>query len=154
MEPNAERRRVVSKSAYLRAQVRRGFWWIDGLFFYLAAYVCSAIVLGFAFGLLRFAPLPLMRALVTTEWVWLLLFFPVLIYLCSVTARWCLTRSRKIDTGIPLLMCTVHYLPAPERLVRASSEPIQAQNAMLLRAIPACQTPPEQLVRAISHNEN
>lgn len=154
MELNTTSKRVVSKGAYLRAQVRRTFWWIDGLLFYLAAYACLVIVLCFAFGVLRFAPLPLIRGLVTTEWVWLLLFFPVLIYLCSAAARWCLTRSRTIETGIPLLMCTINHLSAPERLVRPSSEPVQGQEAILIRAVMQAQEKyDEQLVRAVSGAE-
>ncbi len=149
MESNTLGKRVVSKGAYLRAQARRAFWWVEGLFFTLAAYAGVGIVLCFACGVLRFAPLPLLRALVATEWVWLLLFFPVLIYLCSVTARWCLTRSRAIETGVPLMLCTASYLPAPERLVRPSSEPIQAQKSVLVRAVAERQDKQdEQLVRA------
>lgn len=151
MEPNATSKRVVSKGAYLRAQVKRGFWWLDSLLFYLAAYAGLVIVLCFACGILRFAPLPALQALVTTDCVWLMLFLPVLIYVCSVSARWCLTHSRKIDAGVPLLASTVHYLPAPERLVRPSSDPAKEQpQTVLLRPIAeGQQTPPEQLVRAV-----
>ena len=155
MASNMTGKRVVSKGAYLRAQIRRAFWWVEGLFFYLAAYTGLFIVLGFACGMLRFAPLPLLRALVTTEWVWLLLFFPILIYLCSAIARWCLTRSRTIETGVPLMLCTASYLPAPERLVRPSSEPMQAQKSVLVRAVTEKQREPdEQLVRAAGGEES
>ena len=155
MESNTMSKRVVSKGAYLRAQARRAFWWVEGLFFYVAAYAGLVIVLGFACGVLRFAPLPLLRALVTTEWVWLLLFFPILIYLCSAIARWCLTRSRAIETGVPLMLCTASYLPAPERLVRPSSEPMQAQKSVLVRAVTEKQREPnEQLVRAAGSAES
>ena len=43
-------------------------------------------------------------------------------------------RFDKIDTGIPLTRANVVHLPVPESLVRASIEPVQAQQATLLRA--------------------
>lgn len=55
---------------------------------------------------------------------------------------------------IPLTRVNTADLPAPEILVRASSEPPQAQESMLLRAAAEGQeTPPEQLVRAFVGQE-
>lgn len=60
-----------------------------------------------------------------------------------------LKHAAQIDTGVPLTRANTADLPAPDSLVRASSEPLQAQEAVLLRAVAQGQeTPPEQLVRA------
>lgn len=142
-------KRIVSKSRYVVVQAERAFWWLDSLLFYLVAALCLVIVLGFACGLLRHAPLPLIREIVTTQHVWMLLSLPGLIYLCSTVGKWCLTRSRKIEPVVPLLARTEHSLPAPDILVRASQQPFQTQQSVLLRsAMQSEQTPPEQLVRS------
>lgn len=60
-----------------------------------------------------------------------------------------LKEAREIDPGVPLTRSNAADLSAPESLVRASVEPIQEQQAVLLRAaIEVTQTPPEELVRA------
>ena len=54
----------------------------------------------------------------------------------------------QIDPGVPFTRSNTAHLPAQESLVRASYEPFQEQQYILLR--PALQndtTPPEQLVR-------
>ncbi len=56
-------------------------------------------------------------------------------------------NSLKNDV-VPLTRANTADLPAPESLVRASSEPRQEQEAVLLRAAArSVGTPPEQLVR-------
>lgn len=83
--------------------------------------------------------------------------YSVLICLC-VLSYWgggvFLRQADKIKVGIPLLPADTAHLPAPDTLVRASSEPIQAQENVLLRSVAAGQeTPPEQLVRAMNGQE-
>ena len=61
----------------------------------------------------------------------------------------CIALASKKDAVVPLTRANTADLPAPDSLVRASSEPMQAQEAVLLRAAAEGQeTPPEQLVRA------
>ena len=63
-------------------------------------------------------------------------------------------RFDKIDTGIRLNRANAADLPAPDSLVRASSEPMQAQETVLLRAAEeGVDTPSEQLVRASAGQE-
>ncbi len=51
-------------------------------------------------------------------------------------------------------LATISHLPAHDSLVRASSEPTQAQESVLLRAAAeGVETPPEQLVRASVEQE-
>ena len=55
---------------------------------------------------------------------------------------------------VPLTRGNSADLPAPDSLVRASSEPMQAQEAVLLRAaLEVQETPPEELVRAVNGQE-
>ena len=58
-------------------------------------------------------------------------------------------KAKQIDAGTLLTRANTANLPAPDSLVRASAEPLQAQQAVLLRAAAqGNETPPEQLVRA------
>ncbi len=63
-------------------------------------------------------------------------------------------KSHSIDAGIPLTRTEMNDLPAPDTLVRASQEPLQLQQATLLR--PATETPEaheEQLLRAANEQQ-
>jgi hypothetical protein len=63
-------------------------------------------------------------------------------------------KARRIKTGIPLTRANTADLPAPDSLVRASQEPVQAQEAVLLRAAAETQEKHEaQLVRAVGGAE-
>jgi hypothetical protein len=67
----------------------------------------------------------------------------------AYVGRRTLRKAVKLDAGIPFTHANTADLPAPESLVRASEEPMQEQQAVLLRA--ATQTQErheEQLVRA------
>lgn len=65
-----------------------------------------------------------------------------------------LYAAGKIDPGVPLTRANTADLPAPDSLVRASQEPPQEPQAVLLRAAAeGAQTPAEQLVRAASEQE-
>ena len=56
-----------------------------------------------------------------------------------------------IDPGVPLTRANTADLPAPDSLVRASAEPVQEQQAVLLRAATeTAERHEEQLVRALA----
>jgi hypothetical protein len=58
-------------------------------------------------------------------------------------------EGKEIDTGVPLTRANAAHLPAADSLVRASSEPAQEQERVLLRAAgQGPETSPEQLLRA------
>ena len=60
-----------------------------------------------------------------------------------------LRQAIKVDPGVPLTRANTADLPAPDSLVRASAEPVQEQQAVLLRAATETQERhEEQLVRA------
>lgn len=65
-----------------------------------------------------------------------------------------LEHAIRLNAGVPLTRSNTADLPATESLIRASAAPIQAQEAVLLRAATAGQqTPPEHLVRATGGQE-
>ena len=70
-------------------------------------------------------------------------------YACAKLSDASTEQAEKINPGVPLTRANTADLPAPDSLVRASSEPLQAQESVLLRAATEKgETPPEQLVRA------
>ncbi len=72
------------------------------------------------------------------------------IILCRVASTVSLKHARKIHDSIPLTRANTADLPAPDSLVRASSEPLQEQQTVLLRAaVQGQETSSEQLVRAV-----
>lgn len=66
------------------------------------------------------------------------------------SARQVIVDAKRMDTGVPLTLANTADLPATETLVRASSEPLQAQEAVLLRAVAETgqERYEEELVRA------
>lgn len=69
---------------------------------------------------------------------------------CCYFVRCVDTKANAIPDVVPLTRANAADLPAPDSLVRASAEPMQAQEAVLLRAAAhVIDTPPEQLVRAV-----
>ncbi len=150
MKSGTTHMRIVSRGAYAAAKAKRLFWWIDGLLLNVAAFVCVAIALCFVCDLLRFAPWEVLRRLATTHLIWLLLVLPALMNLFSALANGCFTRSRNVATGTLWLRRTINLVPDEESLVRASVEPVQGQQGILLRsAQQGGDTPQEQLVRAV-----
>lgn len=72
-------------------------------------------------------------------------------FLLRHSVKW-LYQAVKEETVVPLTRANTADLPAPDSLVRASSEPLQAQEGVLLRAA-AGETPAgpeEQLLRAVA----
>ena len=43
-------------------------------------------------------------------------------------------NAREMNLGVPLTRANIAALPAPDSLVRASEEPVEAQGAVLMRA--------------------
>ena len=63
-------------------------------------------------------------------------------------------KAKQIKLCVPLTRANTADLPALDSLVRASSEPMQAQQSVLLRAATeGLGTPPEELVRASAGQE-
>lgn len=75
--------------------------------------------------------------------------FYVACLVCFLVGVCCTFLGEKVKEDItPLTRANTADLPAPESLVRASSEPLRVQEAVLLRAAEGQETPSEELVRA------
>lgn len=140
-------RRIVSKGEYARAQGRR---------FGLAAdAICLFIVAGLCF--VKAPSLCYILGETAAKWpsaTLLLLLIPVpaiVIYALGKAAGVRLRTALTLDAGVPLTRANTGDLPAPESLVRAAEEPVQAQQAVLLRpSPPRHERQEEQLVRAVA----
>ena len=77
---------------------------------------------------------------------WLACFLVPLLLFCVSSTRKVMVKTR--EQYFPSVSTNNAALPVQQTLVRASSEPTQEQQAVLLRAVAEGQeTPPEQLVR-------
>lgn len=159
MEPKP-RKRIVSKGAYAAAMGQKAALGAGTLILFLLTTLLFLIALiAFFAGVSAWAgdwPVwdgPFGVATVT----------PVLKMKCWAVSLVCIAAGagikwateaglKKTAQSIDVLLLTranTAALPAPDSLVRASSEPVQAQEAVLLRAAAQGQeTPAEELVRA------
>lgn len=156
MEPKTGKR-IVSKSAYLKAQADRATISLFGVGLWLGAVFLGLIAGGCCLGSLanlcwgeslgaRLAGgiLCLAAAILTGG----------MAYLVQIAGKEMMKQAADMTPGVPLTRANTANLPAPDSLVRASSEPVQAYEAVLLRAASAgMETPPEQLVRASMRQE-
>ena len=143
--PQITRKKIVSKGAYATQVGNKAGTSVFGLillFFCLVGAVTTLVALDGAVGPLTIFTL-----------VGAGLAGGGTLYLGYLGGR-TIKEAVRINTGIPLTRANAADLPAPESLVRASSEPLQAQEAVLLRAAAeGMETPPEQLVRAVNGQE-
>ena len=66
-----------------------------------------------------------------------------------------LQAAEKVEPGVPLTQANTADLSAPESLVRASQEPVHAQEAVLLRAaVEGQEQHEEQLLRAAAEGQD
>ena len=141
-------KRIVSMSRYVQIQSIRASLWLYCLFCYLLALVSLCLIIAFGFGVLRFAPWPILHWSMVSESIWLFLFLPALIYLCFTAGESCSARWEQIEPVVPINGVRINRLSATESLVRASQEPLQEQKSVLLRsAIQANDTACEQLLK-------
>ena len=68
-------------------------------------------------------------------------------------AKYIFSEMRAIDPGIPITPANIGNLPTDESLVRASQEPEQLQQSVLLRATQSNNTPSEELLRPTEAEE-
>ena len=139
---------IVSKGEYVRRQTNRVAGALMGgclgilaipfavatavLLLYFFAYLCSgyADVVGAIF---------LLIAIVLTGGG------ARLLYTSGYTM---MKKAQTLAAGIPFTRANTADLPVPESLLRASAEPLQAQNTVLLRAAMETKEKQEELLRA------
>ena len=137
MEPRTGKK-IVSKGRYVGAQIKKMWIYFDAL------------------AILLFMPMltynsALPRRNLSPFWFTVLMvgitILSVLNFMKIAISRF--REAKAIDAGVPLTRANSADLPAPDSLVRASSEPMQAQEAVLLRAVVKGQEKHEEhLVRA------
>ena len=149
-QPPQTGKRIVSKGEYVKAQGKRVSLTLSAICLYLAAAACGMCATGLLLGILG--------SLVSLDadlWGAVLyrgmgvLFFGGATYFLGKMALAALEQTDDMDSVIPLTRANTADLPAPDSLVRASAEPTQEQENVLLRAATQAQKRhEEQLVRA------
>lgn len=148
-------KRIVSKREYAAVQAKRWSVRIGGAVIFLIALLLATFgVVPLLLILVRIGNTPALPnhnrqhlALAGLSFLILTLFGTV--FKLGQWGRNMARQGASIDPGIPLTRHNTADLPAPDSLVRASSKPVQAQEAVLLRAAAQeVETPAEELVRA------
>ena len=148
---------IVSKGEYVKVQMKRllmlwggGTYWLfgTGCAVLCAALVCSVFTHRFPFHLEIYTMLQT-----------LLYFLLLAVSLIGAVIFWrwgrdTYSQAKQVPSVLPLTRANTADLPALDSLVRASSEPIQEQQSVLLRAATETQERhEEQLVRAVGGPE-
>ena len=145
MEPMTGKR-IVSKGEYVRQIVLKTILLFLGATASIIIFVCLKNLL--RLWLTRPEDIPISIGVVVVGAV------AILLMGYGVTMLTVIKGVRRINVDVPLTRANTANLPAPDSLVRAGSEPMQAQEAVLLRAVAEGQeTLPEQLVRAVNGHE-
>ena len=146
-------KRFVSKGEYVKIQGKRMGTGLLALCLMLLTIACgvAALLCIIQVAVLSHNP---GREWVTILSLWGILPFSLTALVFSRMSSETLERAVSTDAGVPLTRANTADLPAPDSLVRASQVPMQAQEAVLLRAAAQeSQTPSEQLVRAAGASE-
>jgi hypothetical protein len=154
-QPEKSHKQIVSKAEYVAVMSKKASLSFSGTVFLCTSYF--AILCGLALGL----TLSIMGVLVMTYsplggairiGIGLGLGFVIIRggMFFSNRAEDILQKAEGMNVGVPFTQANTAHLPASESLVRASSEPEEEQQSVLLRAsIHSQQTPAEQLLRPV-----
>lgn len=151
MEPKMGKR-MVSRGKYVKAQADRTFFGMIGIGSWLGAFFMALLMIGCFVGMC----ICMVEASFGAAGGFL-----IAVLILAVFSRGCgrmgieaMQMVNAIDPGVPLTRTSAAQLPQSESLVRASSEPLQAQEAVLLRAaVEGVERHEEQLVRAVNAKE-
>ena len=143
-------RRIVSKGEYAQKMGVKGLLATQSVVLFVVAELClggAAVVVYLSSALAGFGP-PislcfLLAGLLLIEGAF-----------CFARAIAGVRKATEINAGVPLTLANAANLPTADSLVRASEEPLQAQEAVLLRATVGTQERhSEQLLRAAGERE-
>ena len=130
-------KRIVSKGAYAAAFSMKIGWCVGAFMFLMIVSLLAANAFS--------------RIDMSIGWILAFLFLFVLCFLplgLFILAH-AFNKSQQVETGVPLTRHNTADLPVADSLVRASSEPLQAQEAVLLRAAAeGQQKPTDEMLRA------
>lgn len=151
MKSKTADKRIVSKSAYVWATALETTLYVTGVFLTGLATLCRiGFILMSIITLVQYAD-SWTYGQYFQEWIrdlWLSGFLGAGAYLLPKAAKTTIFHAEHVAPGVPLTRVNIADLPALESLVRPSSEPLQAQEAVLLRAATKGEeTHLEQLVR-------
>ena len=149
MEPKTGKR-IVSKRAYVKAQGKRSVLAVGAIVLWVATIVGIWLIGLFLFQAISGVSRSDSMVIAFMPYFVIIIFVTgTVTLLLALSAKSVTKTARAIDPGVPLTRANTADMPAPDTLVRASTEPLQAQQSVLLRAAAEGQeTPPEQLVRA------
>ncbi len=168
MEPKTTGRRFVSKGEYVRLQTSRATTSVYGVGYAILGVLCGAATITLTLALAYHLCFPTRDFLLSryvvkirgtdpfSELIGILFFNSFLLvmfgwstYELSTFGCDLLKKATCLDPGVPFTRANTADLPAPESLVRASEEPMQVQEAVLLRAtMEGQERHEEQLLRA------
>ena len=149
----------MSKGAYMKAHTERAALRTAGILLIFLMLFCGAVTVTAGvvcivtcfmalIGLSKLSLVSLVSCLFA-------LFSAALTYGCWRAMEAAAVQADQIHPGTPFTRANTADLPASDSLVRASVEPVQAQEDTLLRAATQGQeTPSEQLVRAFTEQED
>ena len=150
-QPPQTGKQIVSKGEYVRGLSKKAALGVGSTTLAvgcLAACLVAVIYLLYAIQLYRAQLWGSDVGLVVRNFLFILGAGGSAVFLFQAAARE-QARARRIDPGIPLTRANAADLPAPESLVRASEEPTQEQQSVLLRAATeGVERHEEQLVRS------
>lgn len=141
-------KRIVSKGEYVGKCIERSAETLVGSVFLLIAFfsivvaVCVGSYLLFILILMNDSPNNLFA------WVFGMGMASILGYGSYVIGSRAIKRADHIEPGLPFTRANTTNLPAPDSLVRASQEPQQVQQSVLLRAARETKEKQEELLRA------
>ena len=142
MEPKTSKR-IVSKGEYTGQIFLKAVLLLSGAIVSIVMFVCLRNLL--RLWLTRPEDIPVSNGFA------FICVAAVMLVCYGLTMATAIRAVRRINVDVPLTHAKTANLPAPDSLVRASEEPIQAQESVLLRAAAeGRETPPEQLVRAVN----
>ena len=151
MEPKM-RRRIVSKGAYATIRRQEAFKFSIGLCFIVIAGMALfvGLIIGVRFGIeAQYGVSIKAQGVMAAACSVTALFCGIGAFLCFKALQGSLYEVGQIEVKSLFIRVNTADLPAHDSLVRASSEPLQTQETVLLRAAAqGMETPPEQLVRA------
>ena len=153
--PEKSTKRIVSKAEYVALQSKKASRLLSGRLLILVAWTGMIITfVGFlafmvTMGVHDLFP-PFIRGgifLLTGAFGW---FFCRFLMFCQETGRNQVDDAKAMEEVLPFTHTNTSNLTVSESLVRASSEPLQEQESVLLRAsIYSQQTPSDQLLRSV-----
>jgi hypothetical protein len=150
-EPKPQKKRLVTLKEYLRNRATKVWLRSSGLVLIVSGVVVGVI---FVLGQIWYALTEILKGTqdgvsIVIAGLLLACLFYMLAALLYDRGTWNWKRANQLEDVELLKHDNVGQLPAEDTLLRASTEPTQAQEKVLLRAATGAEeTPPEQLLRA------